>query len=270
MRALEAISDFGARNASAGVVGPGGVLAARGDVDHPFAWASVTKLCTALAVLVAVEERSISLDDQAGPPGSTVRHLLAHASGLGPDEPDQPLVAPGKRRIYSNAGFEVLAAFLERRTGMSFASYLGAAVLEPLSMTGTRLVGTAAAGVVGTLRDLIALGTELLSPSLVDQATLLSATSVAFAGLSGVLPGFGRQDPCDWGLGPELRAGKSPHWTGSRNSPATFGHFGQSGTFLWVDPAARLGCALLTDRPFGSWAAAAWPALSDAVLAELG
>ena len=89
-----------------------------------------------------------------------------------------------------------------------------------------------------------------------------------FPGLTGVLPGFGRMEPNDWGLGFELRDGKHPHWTGSRNSPATFGHFGRSGTFLWVDPERRVALGVLTDEPFGDWAVAAWPALSDAVLAE--
>jgi CubicO group peptidase (beta-lactamase class C family) len=84
-----------------------------------------------------------------------------------------------------------------------------------------------------------------------------------------VLPGFGRQDPCDWGLGVELRDGKHPHWTGRRNSPQTFGHFGQSGSFLWVDPVAGVACAGLADRDFGPWAADAWPDLADRVLAEL-
>jgi CubicO group peptidase (beta-lactamase class C family) len=72
--------------------------------------------------------------------------------------------------------------------------------------------------------------------------------------------------PNDWGLGFELRDRKSPHWTGTRNSPATFGHFGAAGTFLWVDPDAGLACAVLTDEPFGPWAVEAWPALGDAVL----
>ena len=96
---------------------------------------------------------------------------------------------------------------------------------------------------------------------------MAEAAAVAFPGLRGVLPGFGLPDPCDWGLGFELRDRKSPHWTGARNSPATFGHFGRSGTFLWVDPVAGLALACLTDRPFGAWAGEAWPALSDAVLA---
>jgi CubicO group peptidase (beta-lactamase class C family) len=85
-----------------------------------------------------------------------------------------------------------------------------------------------------------------------------------------VLPGFGRQEPNDWGLGFELRDSKSPHWTGSRNSSATFGHFGRSGTFLWVDPAAGVALACLTDLPFGDWASDAWPRLADAVLDEVG
>jgi CubicO group peptidase (beta-lactamase class C family) len=83
-----------------------------------------------------------------------------------------------------------------------------------------------------------------------------------------VLPGYGRHDPNDWGLGFELRDHKHPHWTGSRNSPRTFGHFGRTGTFLWVDPDAGLALAVLTDRDFGDWAIDAWPVLADAVLAE--
>ena len=82
------------------------------------------------------------------------------------------------------------------------------------------------------------------------------------------MPGFGRQDPNDWGLGIELRDSKSPHWTGSSNSPRTFGHFGGSGTFLWVDPDAELALACLTDLDFDEWAVEAWPRLGDAVLAE--
>jgi CubicO group peptidase (beta-lactamase class C family) len=91
---------------------------------------------------------------------------------------------------------------------------------------------------------------------------------VAFPGLAGRLPGFDTQDPLDWGLGIEVRGSKSPHWTGQGNSPATFGHFGRSGSFLWFDPAAGVACAVLSGRNFGPWAKEAWPALSDAVLAE--
>jgi len=83
-----------------------------------------------------------------------------------------------------------------------------------------------------------------------------------------VLPDFGRFDPNDWGLAFELRDDKSPHWTGVRNSPRTFGHFGGSGTFLWVDPEAGVALGVLTNLDFGAWAKEAWPRLSDAVLGE--
>ena len=66
------------------------------------------------------------------------------------------------------------------------------------------------------------------------------------------------------------RATKEPHWTGSTASPNTFGHFGGSGTFLWVDPDLDLACITLTDREFGDWAVAAWPPFSDAVRAAYG
>ena len=239
-------------------------MAVHGDARTPFRWASVTKLATALATLVAAEEGTVDLDEPSGPPGSTVRHLLAHASGL-PFEGEVPIAEPGKRRIYSNTGFEQLAAAVARAADMPFAGYLRAAVLEPLGIGGD-LQGSPASALSGSLDDALRLALELLGPTLIAAETLAEATTVQFPGLSGVLPGFGRWDPNDWGLGFELKNGKSPHWTGSRNSPRTFGHFGGAGTFLWVDPERRLACACLTDREFDSWALEAWPRLSDAVL----
>jgi CubicO group peptidase (beta-lactamase class C family) len=259
------IDTWQAPHAAAAVVTPAGVVARHGDAERPFGLASVTKLLLAVAVLVAVEEESLSLAQPAGPPGATVEHLLAHASGLGPD--GDVLAPPGRRRIYSNAGFEVLAAALEEATGMRAADYLDAAVLEPLGLSRTRLEGSAAHGAVSTVADLTRLASELLAPRLLATTTLEQATHPAFPDLAGVLPGFGRQDPNPWGLGFEVRGRKQPHWTGTRNDPSTFGHFGQAGTFLWVDPVAARSLVVLTDRPFGPWAAGAWPRLSDEVLA---
>jgi CubicO group peptidase (beta-lactamase class C family) len=267
MEALRQIESWDCRNAAAGVVGREGVVGVQGDPEHEFRWASVTKPVTALAALVALEEGTIDLDEAAGPQGSTVRHLLAHASGL-PLNDGPPITAPGRRRIYSNQGFEVLAELVEAAAEMPFAAYLDEAVLRPLGL-GARLQGSPAWGLAGSLGDLLAIAAELLEPTLVAGETLDEATSVHFAGLVGVLPGFGRQERNDWGLGFELRDEKQPHWTGSRNSPATFGHFGAAGTFLWVDPVAGLACACLTDREFGEWAREAWPALADAVLEGL-
>lgn len=251
------------------MAGDGTVLAAHGDRGLVSPWASVTKLATALATLVAVEEEAVDLDGPAGPPGATVRHLLAHASGLAFDD-DQLLAPPGRRRIYSNTGFEVLAAHVAEKVGFGFDRYLAEAVLSPLGMVSTRLEGSPAAGLDGPLDDLVRLATELLSPTVVASSTVAAATQVAFPGLAGVMPGFGRQDPLDWGLGFEVKGTKWPHWTGRRNSPATFGHFGAAGSFLWVDRAAGVACVALSGCDFGPWAKDAWPALSDAVLAEFG
>jgi len=265
--ALELIDGWAVDNAAAVVVGPHAVVAKRGDGARPFALASVTKPLVAYAVLVAVEEGSVALDEPAGPPGATVRHLLAHTAGYG-FESDSGVVAPvGTRRIYSNAGFEVLGEHLAARTGIAVADYVAEAVFTPLGMGATTLRGSPAHGASGTADDLARFGAELLGPTLVAPSTLAEATSVQFPGLDGVLPGFGVQRPNDWGLGFELRDAKSPHWTGLSNAAATFGHFGGSGTFLWVDPVLRLACVVLTDRDFGPWAAEAWPVLSDAVLA---
>ncbi|UCM87667.1 serine hydrolase domain-containing protein [Streptomyces marincola] len=268
MRSLELIDSWPVTTAAAAVVTADGRTFARGPGDRPFDLASVTKPLAAYAVLIAVEEGATELDEPAGPAGSTVRHLLAHASGLAFDE-HREMAAPGTRRLYSNAGFEVLGEHVAKATGMPFAEYLRQAVLEPLGMTGTSLPGSPAKDGVSTLDDLTRFAAELLAPRLLDPGTLAEATSVVFPGLNGVLPGFGHQKPNDWGLGFSLRAHKSPHWTGASSSPGTFGHFGQSGTFLWVDPAVSAACVALTDRAFGSWAAEAWPVFTDAVLAEL-
>jgi len=266
--ALRQVDEWGADNAAVAMLGRAGELGSHGDRDHEFRLASVTKLMTALACLVAAEEGVIDLDEPAGPPGSTIRHLLAHTSGL-PFEPGGPPIArPGTRRIYSNAGFETLADAVAERAEMPFADYLGAAVFEPLGLTRTELRGSPAAGVHAPLADLVVFGAELLAPTLVSPETFAEATTVQFPGLSGVLPGVGRFDPLDWGLGFELKDAKDPHWSGSRTSPRAFGHFGGSGTFLWVDPDVGMACACLTDREFGPWALEAWPRLSDAVLDE--
>ena len=267
MDALRQLDAWPASFAAAAVVRAGDAVAERGARDRSVRWASVTKLLTAYALLVALEEGVLDLDEPAGPDGSTVRHLASHASGL-PFEPGAPTSRPGRRRTYSNVGYEVLADRIARAAEMPFAEYLDAAVVRPLGLRG-ELRGSPASGFQGDLADLVAFARELLAPRLVAPETLAEATSVQFPGLAGVLPDLGRFDPNDWGLGFELKDAKSPHWTGSRNSPRTFGHFGGSGTFLWVDPEAGLALACLTDREFGDWARDAWPRLSDAVLAEL-
>ncbi|MGW2301732.1 serine hydrolase domain-containing protein [Streptomyces sp. NPDC001809] len=266
---LASIENWPVPTAAAAVVRADGTLAGSyGPTGQRFPLASVTKPLAAYAVLVAYEEGAIDLDEPAGPEGATVRHLLAHTSGLAFDE-NRVMAAPGTRRIYSNTGFEALGDHLAKATDIPFAEYLQQAVLEPLGMASTTLDGSPAKDAVSTVDDLVRFAAELQAPRLLDPRTVLEAMSVAYPGLTGILPGYGHQRPNDWGLGFEIRDGKSPHWTGAGSSPRTFGHFGQSGTFLWVDPDARAACVALTDRPFGAWAVEAWPPFTDAVLADL-
>jgi CubicO group peptidase (beta-lactamase class C family) len=267
MDVLRQIDDWGAGFAAAGVVDHDTVVATHGDATHAVRLASVSKPITALAVLIAAEEGVVDLDEPAGPPGATVRHLLAHASGL-PFEGTEPIAPPGRRRIYSNEGFRQLGEHLEVRSEMPFVEYVREAVCEPLQLA-LDPTGHPGAGMHGSLTDVLALGRELLRPTLVAPETHAELTSVQFPGLDGVLPDWGRFSPLDWGLGVELKGAKSPHWSGARTSPRTFGHFGGSGTFLWVDPDAEVACACLTTREFGEWAKDAWPRLSDAVLGAL-
>lgn len=267
VQALYQVDGWTASFVAVGVTDAVATIAAHGDVRHEFLLASVSKPITALATLVAAEEGVVDLDEPAGPPGSTVRHLLAHASGL-PFEGTDPIAPPGRRRIYSNEGFAQLGAHVATRAEMAFDEYVRAAVVEPLELR-IDPRGHPGAGMHASLDDLLAIGRELLVPRLVAPETHAEMVGVQFAGLDGVLPEYGRFTPLDWGLGVEIRGEKAPHWSGSLTSPATFGHFGGAGTFLWVDPTVGVACACLVTRIFGEWAKDAWPRLSDAVLAEL-
>jgi CubicO group peptidase (beta-lactamase class C family) len=252
------VDGWPSEHAAAAVVYPDGSVVTHGDADLPLRWASVTKLATAVAALVAVEEGIVDLEDPAGPQGSTLRHLLSHASGL-PFDATGPIAPPGTRRIYSNTGIEAAAEHVAVAAGMPFAEYFE-------SVWGFPLAGSPAHGVKLPLTTLLEVARELMAPRRIAPETHAEMVTVQFAGLNGVVPGIGRFDPNDWGLGPELKDGKHPHWTGTLASPATYGHFGGAGGFLWIDPEAGIALCALTDLEFGDWAMEAWPRLSDAVL----
>lgn len=261
------ISEWPVEWAAAGVTEADRVLGTGGEVGRRTGIASVSKLLVGVAALVAVEEETLTLDEPAGPNGSTVRHLLAHASGLAFDS-TRMLSVPGRRRIYSNTGIEVFCSHLEQRAGMSFAQYLQIGVLDPLEMRDTELQGSPAHGVVSSVADLMTFARQLMQPTLVSVETMAEATRSQFPTLPGVLPGVGSFDPNPWGLTFEIRDDKRPHWTGKANSPRTYGHFGGSGSFLWVDPVAGLAAVSLSGREFDRWAMVAWPEFSDVILAR--
>lgn len=265
MDPLATVDRWPVQRVAAAVIVAGETHATRGDLDEIFHLASVTKLLTAMATLVAHEEGSVDLDATATDHGATVADLLAHAGGLDPDSRSQ-LTAPRSRRIYSTSAYDLVAELVAEAAAMPFAEYVQAAVCEPLGMSATGVGSSAGADGRGTTRDLVALMSAWRRPRLVDHTTLERATQPHLAHLDGVLPGYGRQAPNLWGLGPEIRGTKTPHWSSRGNAPTTFGHFGRAGTLWWIDPAADRGVIALTDEPFGPWSIEAWPVLADAVL----
>jgi CubicO group peptidase (beta-lactamase class C family) len=121
-----------------------------------FRIASVTKPLTATLVLTLVQEGLLRLDEP--PPGTrvnaTIRQLLSHQGGLASEWPEtlddgeallelarrepEPLpVGPGELFSYSNVGYWLVAAGVERVLGTSFEEAMGARVLEPLGLAST-------------------------------------------------------------------------------------------------------------------------------------
>lgn len=238
---------------------------AHGDLDTNFALASVSKLFSSYAVLIAVDKGLLSLETPAVDGSCNVRELLSHAAGFAFDSLDY-LAKPAKRRMYSNAGIEAAITALEKAAGVSFFAWVQKELIDPLELEGLVLQGSGAKDFSASVDDLLKLGIEYLKPTLISSELAEAMRTVQFAELSGVVPGFGRQNPNPWGLGPEIKGEKSPHWTGKLNSPQTFGHFGQSGSFLWVDPKLGLSAAFLGVKPFSEQHAKLWPELNDLLI----
>ena len=272
MAALDLTADWPVPHVGAAVLRSGTVIATVGDTDRVQRLASISKPMSAWAILVAVEEGVVGLDDPVGQPGCTLRHLLAHAGGY-PFEGEEPIAPPATTRIYSNSGYSLAARAVEAATDMTFDDYLHEAVFAPLGMTSSVLRGSAARGVRSNVADTCRFLAEVMRPTLLHAATADDARRIHYPTLAGIVPGVGRYAQCPWGLGFEVRGTKEPHWTGTTNSPRTVGHFGGAGTMFWFDPDRDLALVALADRDFDEWAATAlevWPALSDAVVAEYG
>ena len=142
-----ALAGWPVERVSACVTDPMAVLASGGDPVWTVRLASISKLLTTYAGLVAVDQGMISLDEPAGV--ATVRHLLAHTAGYDFDT-GRMVAEPGARRVYSNVGIEVFADHLAHRVGMSFEDFFQQAVLGPLGMTHTVLEGSPSRGAMLT------------------------------------------------------------------------------------------------------------------------
>ncbi|WP_460801000.1 serine hydrolase domain-containing protein [Microbacterium sp. GXF6406] len=264
-----AATDGFPHTALVGVTSPDETLAVQGDPHAVVALASVTKLLTAWGALVAIDHGLLDLDDPAGPAGSTVLDLLDHTSGL-PMEGAEPQKAPGERRIYSNAGFDALAAHVADAVGIPFSEWMAREVNRPLGMAETDVTGRPSAGGRASINDLLIFGREVLRPTLIPASFRNLALSPSHQGLRGIVPGYGAYADCQWGLGFELKAEKSPHWLADTFPPETAGHFGAQGSFLFIDRSRDIAAAFLSGVPFGEDHKRVWPALTQEIADRYG
>jgi CubicO group peptidase (beta-lactamase class C family) len=134
--------------------------------DTRFHLGSVGKMFTAAAILKLANEGKLGLDDPLSkwvpdyrhPEASriTLRQLLTHTSGIGDWDVRQaktplsggemaalmteaPQSKPGERFGYSNAGYVLLQAVIEKAAGKPFATALDALIIRPAGMTHTGL-----------------------------------------------------------------------------------------------------------------------------------
>jgi beta-lactamase class C len=212
-----------------------------------------------------------------------------------------PLEAqPGTRVRYSNVGYGLLAILVERAHGVDFATALSQLVLAPLGgeahfgqvpprpvvrvadVRGT-YAGTVYeafntehwyrrglpwSGLVTTATGALALARAFGdAPSILQRNTAREATANQTDGLSGGFVAPLIWNSCWWGLGPDLRDAKSPHWTPANASPATFGHAGASGTLAYVDPVRGIAWAILGTRTANNgWLLLAGPSIGSSLL----
>jgi CubicO group peptidase (beta-lactamase class C family) len=136
--------------------------------ETQFDLGSMPKMFTAVAIAQLAEAGKLSYEDTVGKhlpeyPNETVRNqvtihqLLTHTAGLGnyfrpgflekrlksiPEYlafiADEPLVAkPGERWEYSNSGYVVLGAIIEKVSGQDFYSYIQEHIFKPAGMQRT-------------------------------------------------------------------------------------------------------------------------------------
>jgi len=235
-------------------------IAEAGDLDEVRPWASVSKMAVSLAFGVESDWELQRLEERVGPPGSTLANLLSHSSGLGLEK-DDPVVAVGTQRIYSNYGIDLaVESILGENTP---DSWLQQRVFRPFGMSTTTLEGRPSSGVVGSTNDLARLAVAWLRPDAIVKETRNRFIAPYAPQLDGFVPGFGRFSPCPWGLGPEVQ-GEKHHWMGDWPA-ASFGHFGLSGALILLNADEQIGLVATGTEEFGGWARKLWPTWTTAM-----
>jgi CubicO group peptidase (beta-lactamase class C family) len=237
-------------------------VAEHGDLDEVRDWASISKLVVSMAFGVEMDWDLHSYTEMVGPQGANYANLLSHSSGLGLEEGD-PVIPIATKRVYSNYGIELAVSKLVGEN--SAAQWLDDRVFSPLGLSSSSLVGRPAAGVSGSTNDLATFALAWMRSDLLSPATRDRIIRPYLPDLNGIVPGFGRFEPCPWGMGPEIRGNKD-HWMGDW-PPRSFGHFGKSGSLLLVNADEAIAVVATSTEAFGAWAVDLWPRWTSAARA---
>ena len=267
-------------------------------VDTVFDIASLTKVvATTTAVMQLVEQGKIRLNDpvvkyipefgQNDKTDITVRDLLTHYSGLAPDldlaHPwsgrdvgynmafaSTAISPPGTKFVYSDINFIVLAALVERVSGLALDSYCALNVFAPLGMSHTRFRPPAnwqiaateydehgqmlrgvvhdptvrrmggvsgQAGLFSTADDLAKFAQVLL-----DRRSILSSLAIEKMTTPQQPPAATALRGLGWDIDSPFSSNR-----GELLPVGSFGHTGFTGTSLWIDPTTRTYIILLTN-----------------------
>jgi CubicO group peptidase (beta-lactamase class C family) len=291
--------------------------------------ASLTKVMAATPMAMVLYERGLldldagvaEMAPEFGAGGErsrvTVRHLLSHTSGLPAYEKlfEQartreeliagacrlPLVAsPGDRVEYSDIGFVVLGAVLERLADEPIDTFCAREVFGPLglSRTGYRPPAEWRERIPPTEDDREFRHRVIQGEVHDENASMMGGVS-AHAGLFAPAadvarfaewmlaggPGILRADTVKLFTAPQpVRSGyaralgwdrvSQPSQSGHYFSESACGHLGHTGTSLWIDPERRLSVTLLTNRTWprrdSQQIKQVRPAFHDAVMEALG
>ena len=253
VRALEAVQDWPVDTVAVAVVAADGhVLGEYGPQEHVFELASVTKLLTAYAALIAVEEGALGLDDSAGPPESTIRHLLAHASGVAR--------TPDRGREGGHAA-HLLQRWVRdpRRCGRAATGMRSRCISAPACwsarMSSSQLAGSPAAGARSSVADLRRFVVELSNPDSGERDR------------AGATPGVSRTRGCV----ARVTGGRTQMTGGSVTRSVTPKHRTGPGRRAHRRPTATLAAvALPVGRPGLRCAASASPTAIAAMAVDAG
>jgi len=248
-----------------------------GKAAERYRLASITKLLTTYVISDAVMGGFLKFEDVVTSPklkssDVTIKDLLSHSSGIRPEDLDP--IDRHQKRIYTNEAFDLAGETLISKLGTDFsATSIGDLFEEGLGGhlgTSINFEGSCSASATGTLDDLILLMKEFRNPTYLDVETQELLTTPYLPELEGILPGWGNYKNNTFGIGFEIKGNKQPHWTGSISSEKTFGHFGQSGAFIFHDPINKVSVCCVTNKDFAPWAKEEFPKVSDSIYKMCG